>query len=218
MRFSSVHFFFVFFWICTNVQAQTKPWKLKKFDNGVAVYAREADNSKFKELKAEVLLKTSLSSIVAMLEDRDAFPEWVYRCSNSHIIKKINQEEMYCYQYVEAPWPVEDRDISIYIQLFQEPKSKVVIQTASCVPDYIPRKKDAVRVLEFKAKWTLTPMLGGFVKCEYELLVDPGGNVPAWLVNLAAIDGPFETTLNMKTQVLKSKYQKAKMEYISELK
>jgi START domain len=196
--------------------AQEPPWQLKKFENGVAVYSRQAKNSNFKELKAEVYLQTSLNSIVALLEDRAAFPEWVYKCSNSHIIKQVTENEMYCYQYVEAPWPVEDRDICIHIYIEQNPKTKEVIQTATCVPNYIPSVKNVVRVKEFKAKWILTPMANGQVKCYYELLVDPGGNVPAWLVNLAALDGPYETTWNMKTQVLKAKYQKAKLNHIQE--
>jgi hypothetical protein len=49
---------------------------------------------------------------------------------------------------------------------------------------------------------------------EYQLLVNPGGNVPAWIVNMAVIDGPFETGVNMREWIKKEVYQKAKLSYI----
>ena len=191
-------------------------WKLKKYEKGVAVYNREISSSLIKELKAVTQIRTSLSSIIMLLNDRETYPQWVYKCGNSKVLKKINEAEGIYYQTVVAPWPVDDRDFVVDVKVVQDPKTKVVKQYSTCIPQYIPVVPGHVRITEFDALWTLTPLKNGLVNCEYQLLVNPGGNVPAWMVNMAAIDGPFETTVNLRDWVLMEKYQKAKYPFIVE--
>ena len=197
--------------------SSTDEWQLKKQESGISVYTRTAENSSFKELKSQVQIKTSLSSIIALLNDWDSYPQWVYKCGKSNTIKKINETELIHYQTLIAPWPVDDRDFVVNVKLSQDAKTKTVYQKAVCIPDYIPKVDGHVRITEFKALWTITPLKNGMVNVEYQLLVDPGGNIPAWLVNLAVVDGPFETTFHLKEWVMKAKYQNAKFSYIKEL-
>ncbi len=192
-------------------------WELKKMESGIAVYTRLAENSKFKELKSVFQVKTSLSSFVALLTDFESYPQWVYRCGKSKTIKKISAQEFMHYQTVMAPWPVDNRDVVIQIKLAQDPITKVVTQKASAIADSLPALDSHVRIKTFNAQWTLTPNKNGILDVEYHLMVDPGGNIPAWLVNLAVIDGPFDTELKMKEWLFKEKYQKSKISFIKEL-
>ena len=199
-----------------SAPVQSDTWHLKKFESGISIYTRDADNSKFKELKSVVVYKSSLSAIIALIDDFESYPQWVYKCGISKMIKKNSEEDLVHYQTVTAPWPVDNRDFVVHVQLQQDPVTKIVTQTATCIPDYLPKVEGHVRITEFKAKWTLIPLKNGNIEADYELLVNPGGNIPAWLVNLAVIDGPFETALNMKTWLMKEKYQKAVLPYIKE--
>jgi hypothetical protein len=196
--------------------AQEGSWTLKKNESGIAIYTRTSENSAFKELKSVVKLKTSLASIIALLYDWDSYPQWVYRCGKSSTLKQISVTEVVHYQTVVAPWPVDSRDFIVVVRLKQDPATKIVSITSTCKPDYIPKVPGFVRITEFKASWTLIPQTDGSVEVIYQLLVDPGGYVPAWLVNLAVVDGPFETTLNMKNRVMLDKYQKTPIPYIKE--
>jgi hypothetical protein len=63
----------------------------------------------------------------------------------------------------------------------------------------------------------LIPSKDGVIQINYQLMVNPGGYVPAWIVNMAAIDGPFETMVHFKEFIVKEKYQKAKVSFIKEL-
>lgn len=197
-------------------QKKQANWHLKKSENGINVYTRSSDESAFKELRSTVTIKTSLNSIVALLNDFESYPEWVYRCSESKTLKRISETENFHYQTVEAPWPVDSRDFIVQLHLSQDPVTKVVSIKSTCKPDYIPRVPGRVRITEFKALWTLTPLKDGSVEIVYELLVNPGGYVPAWLVNLAVVDGPYETMLHVKDWVLKKKYQNEKVSFIKE--
>jgi hypothetical protein len=196
--------------------SQEKSWVLQKYEEGIGVYLRKADNSNFKELKSVVHIKTSLSSIVAVLSDWESYPEWVYRCGSSSTVKILSDSVLIHYQTVLAPWPVDSRDFVVMVKLVQEAETKRIVQSSVALPDYIPRKDGFVRIKSFRASWTLTPLEDGFIKVEYQLLVDPGGNVPAWLVNLAVVEGPLETTRHLKTRVFQKKYKEAKIPWVIE--
>jgi hypothetical protein len=194
-----------------------KDWQLKKFENGIAVYTRLATNSNYKELRSVFQIKTTLSSFLAVLGDFESYPEWVYRCGKSKTLKKISNTEFMHYQTVNAPWPVDSRDIVIHIKIKQDPITKTVIQNANGAADSLAEVKDFVRIKVFHATWTLVPEKGGIINAEYRLLVEPGGNIPAWLVNMAVVEGPYETNVKLKERIFEDKYQKAKLPHIKEL-
>ena len=209
-------FLFVIYLSFSSFNIQKDDWQLKKQENGIAVYARDDENSAFKELKAVAYLKTSLSSIVALLYDWDAYPQWVYKCGKSSTLKIINEKELIHYQTVVAPWPIENRDFVVNIKTDQDKISKVITIKSYAIGNYIPAFPDYVRITKFNASWVLTPQKNGTIEIVYQLLVDPSGYVPAWVVNMAVIDGPFDTVNNMKIWVLKDKYQKTKIPFIAE--
>ncbi|HEY0030676.1 MAG TPA: START domain-containing protein [Bacteroidia bacterium] len=191
-------------------------WQLKKFENGISVYTRSLEASKFKELRAVFEIKTSLSSIIALLNDVETYPQWVYRCQASKILKKKSDQNLIRYQSILAPWPVDNRDMVVEVHTYQEDKTGIVYQKVTCLPDYSPVIPGHVRIREFRAVWKLSPLKNGMVKVEYELLVNPGGNIPAWIINMAVVDGPYDTSLKMKDWIMKEKYQKASYPFIKE--
>lgn len=200
----------------TSACFSSDDWQLKKIENGITVYTRNSENSVFKELKAIAYLKTSLSSIIALLYDFESYPKWVYKCGKSGTLKIINDKELVHYQTIMAPWPVDNRDFVVNIKIAQNEITKVITIKSFAIGTYIPSYKDYVRIMKFNASWVLTPQKDGTVQIIYELLVDPAGYVPAWVVNMAIVDGPFETMNNIKEWVFKDKYQKTKNRNIDE--
>lgn len=192
-------------------------WELKKSENGITVYTRLTEGSAYKELKATFQVKTSLSSIIALLNDVESYPQWVFRCETSKVFKKTSDQHLIRYQTVVAPWPVDNRDVIVEVNSSQDLKTGIVYQKVNALPDYAPKVKNHVRIRQFHAVWTLKPLPGGMVSVDYELLVNPAGAIPAWIVNMAVVDGPYETSLKMKDLVLKEKYQKAKYSFIKEV-
>jgi hypothetical protein len=198
-------------------QKNKDDWHIKKRHKGIEVYSRKTANSEFRELKSVMYLKTSLNSVVALVNDRASYPEWVYKCGEAKTLRKISESELIHYQTVTAPWPAEDRDFIVTVKLAQDEKTKVVTMISTCNADYTPPVANYVRIRVFSASWTFIPLKDGNIQLVYQLLVHPGGLVPAWLVNMAAIDGPYETMFNMKEWVFKEKYQKAKNPIIKEV-
>ncbi len=190
-------------------------WELKKSEKGISVFSRCAESSKYNELKVVFQVKSSLSSIVALLNDVESYPKWIYHCEGSKILKKDSEKHLVRYQKIVAPWPVDNRDIAVEVNSYQDEKTKIVYQKISSVPDYTPATKGHVRIREYRAMWTLKPLKNGIVQVEYELLVNPGGSIPAWVINLAVVEGPYETSIKMKEQLLNEKYQNANYSFIT---
>ncbi len=158
----------------------------------------------------------SLSSIASVILDVDNYTSWIYSCKESKLLNQVSATEQYQYQHLGAPYPFSDRDVAVHLTIWQDPKTKIVYTRSQAVPDYVPVKKDIVRLPVFDGSYTLQPIGNGNVQVTYTLKMDPGGYLPDWLVNMTFITGPFESTVKMQKQVQKTEYQSRKLPFIIE--
>ncbi len=184
---------------------QGDAWKLQKNKDGIKVFTRAISGSSLNELKAEVLIHASLNSVMALLRDVPGFKDWVYHCKEAHELKK-NGNEVFYYQYTSVPFPVSDRDLIIRSSWHQDPITKAIYISGEGHPEFVPKKSGVVRIEKFKSRWSLIPKGNGDILIEYEIIVDPAGWVPSWLVNLSAVEGPFETCKSLKNILKTAKY------------
>jgi hypothetical protein len=191
-------------------------WELKKNESGIAIYTRDIPGSSFKELKVLTSFNTSLTSIVALIEDVSSYPLWIYQCKEGKLIKMVGDSELYYYHVTSTPWPVSNRDGIVHYKITQNVKTKVVNVSTQSVQGIIDKIPGIVRVPKMQASWKLTPQPDGSINAEYQLYVDPGGSLPAWIVNMFLVDGPYSTFQNMKKIVTQDKYQSSKFSFIKE--
>ena len=191
-------------------------WKLKSEKDGIFIYLRTFPDSKFKAVRVVVELDASLSQMVAVLMDVEAGVDWVYATKSCKLLKQVSPSELYYYSEVNIPWPAANRDFIAHLSVVQDAKTKVVTVYGPTVPEFVPMKKDIVRILHSEGKWIVSPSGAHKVKVEYTLRVDPGGNLPAWLVNLFAAKGPYESFTNLRRQLRKPVYVNARLPYITE--
>jgi hypothetical protein len=64
-----------------------------------------------------------------------------------------------------------------------------------------PVPKDLVKVPYSKGSWSVTQLSKKTIHVDYILELDPGGSLPAWVVNLFASKGPLETFENIKAKM-----------------
>lgn len=201
------------FGVVTALQAE---WKLDRDRDEVKVYTRRVEGIAFKQYKGETIVKSRLSTLVAIFEDMDAAVEWVDTCDRMELLERISPQETYTYSYNGAPWPAKDRDAVVHNLIEQDPETLVVTITQKGVPDRIPENKKAVRVERIEGLWIFEPLSGGKVKITYQVLSDPGGGLPAWLVNSVAVSQPHTTLVGFREMVQLEKYQISVFEFIKE--
>jgi len=202
-----------------SLQAQQE-WNLKKDENGIKVYSRSSEHTKYNELRVEMTLQTSLSSVAALVLDIGNYPNWSFNTKQTSILKTIGPSELYFYSEIHSPWPANNRDLAIHLTVTQDPNSKVMTIHAVELPDYIPVKEGLVRVPLSDEVWTVTPVGNGpaghigLIKIDYRITLDPGAGTPAWLINMFSVKGPFETFSHVKEQLKAPKYRDAKLSFI----
>ena len=189
-------------------------WTLKTNEDGIQLYTKSVPGSPYKALKTVCTLQTSLSAVAAVLMDAGNSKEWVYGTSYSRLLKQESPTVTYFYAEMGMPWPVTNRDFIVKISLTQDPTSKVITVLAENQPDYIPEKKKLVRIRNSSGKWQVTPLSNRQVRVEYQLYVDPGGSVPATLVNLFSGKGPLESFRNLRKMVARKEYANAVVPFI----
>ena len=197
--------------------AQESQWELRKEKDDIQIYVREAKNSPFKELRMKFSVNSSMSALVALLQDIEAIPAWVYKCDEAYVVEKINDEEEYYYNLVDFPWPMSDRDFVVKSKLYQDPDTKVLYSASKAIVDKIPEKEGVVRINDMELSWEFTPKSDGTIAIDYFLKSDPGGYLPPWLVNLAIDQGPIQTVKKFRKILDTPKYKNQKLTYISEL-
>jgi hypothetical protein len=203
--------------VLMHVSSLAQPdWQLKQDKDGIQVYTKNIDNAKLKAVKVVTSISTSLTTLTAVLMDVDGSKDWVYATKKISLLKQVSPASLIYYSEIEIPWPGSNRDFIVEIQASQDEKTKVVTVDGFNKPDYLPENNNMVRIRQSYSKWLITPLQKGQVKIEYVLQVDPGGNIPIWLINLFATKGPLETFKKLREQVKKKKYAYISLPYIKE--
>ncbi len=168
-------------------------WKLVKDKEDFKVYIRKPEGGNFEQIKIIALTSSPMNAIVAALEDVDKHKDWVYATGESYVIERRTQADFDYYVTVEMPFPVKNRDLTIKYSRTYDPSSGVVLIESTGISGLKDEVKNYVRIKEFYSTYTLTPQENGKIEIEYFLNANPGGSLPAWVVNLVTTKGPTET-------------------------
>jgi hypothetical protein len=69
----------------------------------------------------------------------------------------------------------------------------------------IPVNPDFVRINKYRQKWTVQPIGKGKVHIVLEGFIDPGGNVPSWLLKMLVSEMPLKTIRLLRNRAISSK-------------
>jgi hypothetical protein len=186
--------------LSSSVSFADEQWSLAKDSEGIKVYVRDVPDSRLREFRGEVELKTSPDRVVKVLQDAGAFRKWMPDVVASDLLKATDKEQ---FHYLEnaAPWPVAHRD-GVYHFTYTRSDDAVPVTTVrvEAVPDYVPAHEGKVRIPRAVGYWKLVPNPAG-VGVTYQMHADPGGSIPSWLANQTVVDTPFKTLKALRDYV-----------------
>ncbi|MEL6251827.1 MAG: START domain-containing protein [Bacteroidota bacterium] len=189
-------------------------WKKEKEKDGITIYTRTVGEKNLKEFKAYMNLDARTSTVAAILTTASNYPNWVYKLSSTKKLKGSVPQGAWTYYTVSMPWPLSDRD-GISATTAQQKSDGTVIIKQKSAPSFIPEKEGFVRLAQVDTEWTIEPIASGKLKITYQSLADPGG-LPAWLVNIFLLDGPFETLKGLRKEINKSTFVNADINWVKE--
>ncbi|MEK9713483.1 MAG: START domain-containing protein [Thalassolituus sp.] len=200
------------------VPAWAGNWEEAKYDkdNDIRVFTRSVKGSDMKAFRGEMIMPSTLTAPIALLQDVDRAGEWVFNCRAMALIEELSDTQALYYTVTEMPWPVMNRDNISETNIVQDAETNAVTVTISARNDVFPENDDHVRIRELVATWTVEPLNDGLVRIVYEAHADPGGGLPSWLVNSFVVDAPLQTLRNMRKLLDDERYQLAQRDYIAQ--
>ena len=196
-------------------------WNLEMDKNGIKVYLKELKTKDIKAFRGTVSINASVDSLLAVIMDIDACTDWLQYCENPLILERINFSESYHYLINDLPFPVIDREFILHTKISRNPVSGAITIYSESRPDYCLQLqtsdcqliKDSCLVLVEHSQGTylLEAVKKGVTKVTWTQYTNPGGYIPAWLVNKIIRQVAYNTMQGLRVKVTEKKYQKARL-------
>ena len=194
--------------------ARAESWETVFDEGGLLVERRAYAGSALQEIRGVIRLETSLNAVMALLKDAEFNHQWVYRSGGARVLEEEGYARAYVYGIVDAPWPMKDRDTVVRFDYRQEAGGDINI-TINNFPDYLAHVEGYIRVPDFGGYWRLRPQQDGQVEVTYQVYGDPGGWIPVWVANFAAVTSVTRTLQAMDSAV--KHYSNAQSEFVREV-
>lgn len=196
-----------------NCYSQTE-WTLKKDKEGIKVYTGKASDSKFNMIRVSCKLNGSLSALASILLQPEIQPDWVIATKTSKLVKRLANNHIYYYNIATVPWPFANRDMVIDLLIHQDSLTKKMIIHANSIDKIMPPVAGLERIPFTQATWEVIPIALNLIQVEYILKINPGGGVPAWVVNMFIAKAPFESFYNLSKIIQEKRFQGQQFDFI----
>lgn len=188
-------------------------WRVARAEQGIEVSTRAVEGSPIAETRGVMKLAgVTLKTVMALIADVPRQHEWIDSMDESRVLVVISPVEQINYTMSKAPWPVADRDAVVRSRFsFDKEKGVARVETRA-EPDYIPQRDGVVRIRKVDSSWTVTRLSDSEIEVRYQVHSEPGGNLPAWLVNRIIYEQPFATLRNLRERVKQARYRDAPLD------
>lgn len=174
------------------------PWKKVRDRNNITVFNRTTSEALFKEFKGVTKVDATIEQIVGILTNPTLCTQWMTYCEDSYFIDPpAGDPASFVYTVTDSPWPAADRDVVLASEHFPNTDGAYVIRF-NARPEVLPQREDFIRIELLRGTWTLKPEQDGTTRIIYQVLCNPGGNIPPWLINIGSVEQPYRTLKNLK--------------------
>lgn len=182
-------------------------WRLEKDKDQIQVYSRRIPGQRSTELKVECMLPGTQNELVALLSDIANYRNVMYKTKSARLIRRVSETELVYYVVSALPWPVSDRDMAVQLTFSQDPVSRVLQVRGVGVPEVVAAQRGMVRVADWLAVWQARQVAKQQMKLTYTCRVDPGGDIPAWLDNVAMASSAYQSFTLIRKSLSLPRYQ-----------
>ncbi|MBU0993415.1 MAG: hypothetical protein KJ737_13050 [Proteobacteria bacterium] len=191
-----------FIMLLLNLPVFANDWEFVHEKENVSISKKYDKKFNVFEVKADTIIDAEIEAIGAVLMDINAYPEWDTECSEIKVLNRISESEVYVYYVAKGFLTISDRDVVIYSKVEKDYEKGVFEITSKSAKEYIvPLRKGYVRIEVFREKWRLERIGVKKTKLTVTSLVNPGGKIVKWLVNLAATSSFQEPLVKLKELV-----------------
>ncbi|NTU53901.1 MAG: cyclase [Chlorobiaceae bacterium] len=191
-----------------KINSNTCTLRLK--NDWLKIFTCPVPSSDFLSFVGVATIDAPQHAVLSLLYDIESATEWVWKTREMKVLQELtgDNEGRVVYQLVSAPWPVSDREIITRSTAYMDPETSEAYIKMESLPTFIPENDRYVRVKKLEGAWNILPLAEDRCRVVLRLHIEPAGEIPSWLANIAVIDTPYHTLNNMRDMVKREKYRK----------
>lgn len=194
-----------------DVWAIDDGWKKIGESDGIVGYTRPTTRSKVDEIKAVGIVNAPIAVVEAVIRDIPSMSEYMFLCKESSYINipgmKSAGDVIYFHALTDLPFPVSDRDAVTKAMWSIDKSTGTIYCNAEGVKTAFKQSKDVVRMPLSIIDCTLIPRGADKTEVIYQVLGDPGGELPSFIVNMLTHDYGIKTIAGLRQMVKKDKFR-----------
>ncbi|MDX1805354.1 MAG: hypothetical protein R3292_14900 [Alcanivorax sp.] len=188
--------------------AWAQQWVKVTDRDGIQVFRAHDDNSRIKTFRGKTLMAVDdFNAIGVLMDDYQAVAGFLHMVSEVQDIHRYSPYKRDVYVTTKLPWPVHDRDAPLRVRLYQEPDSLALMMPFTLNPGAKPERQGYVRIVQMQGYFRFQPVKPGEVAVTLEVVLDPGGALPAWLANIILRDIPYFSLKRLRRVINLPRYQ-----------
>jgi hypothetical protein len=189
-------------------------WKKIGESNGIVSYARPTTRSGVDEIKAVGIVDAPVAVVEAVIRDISVMPQYIFLCKESFVINtpemRSDGDVIHFYSLTDLPFPLSNRGV-VAKALWSVDKSTGAIYCHSeGVKTAYKQNKGVVRMPLSITDCILVPRGTDKTEVTYQVLGDPGGELPHFLANMLTKDYGIKTISGLRQMVKKDKFKNVK--------
>ncbi|MGA9269467.1 MAG: START domain-containing protein [Lutimonas sp.] len=202
----------LFLFFVSGLFAQ-EDWNQIRDKEGITVFTRSNPGMDFKEFRSSMIVDGTLDQFLAVLYDIEGLSSWGYNVKKASLLRREADTIQVYYTEAKAPFPYKNRD-GVYLNRFTWNSEERKLHVDIVMPeDLMPEKENLVR-MEGYGSWLVHDRKDGKLEITFQMQMDPGGSIPAWMANMFAGDTPYHTLLGLRKAMLEKKYQGKTYDFI----
>lgn len=190
-------------------RAWAQNWEELFEEKGITVWQREVKGTSFVEFRGRGEIAASIRDLAAIIRDNNKKTEWMHQCAEDFAIQYKAPLQIVTYNRTASPvFFISDRDVVLDVRAELKPAERsILIAFKNVQHAKMPDRDGVVRMPRLVGHWLLEALGPTSTRLTYQVAADPGGALPAWLVNMVSKNIPFHTIDNLRRQVGKPGYK-----------
>lgn len=187
-------------------------WHLISDRNDIQVYMRHRDDSRLKTFRGVTRITLAdENALAAVLNDYASYPRWLHFVDSASEFDRQGPLLRYLRFTTQLPWPLADREAVLQADVQQTltKREESITIALNNKAGLLPPNPDYIRFPELQGIFKLRriPDQENQVEITYQLVLDPGGYIPIWLVNILLRDAPYFTLERLRRIIVSPEYQ-----------
>ncbi len=178
-----------------QIELDSSRWEMVENTDGITSYREKLDRDGLVAFRGEGVIPASIEKVLTVFNNDELRKEWVDALLEAKTVRYHSPTSRVDYNLTKVPWPFQNRDFVYAVNVQVKKKQRaVLIELKSIEDELMPSRDGFVRgEIVYSYYWIQEVVSHQSTRVVVEMMVDPKGNIPKWLVTASQKKWPYKT-------------------------